>query len=118
MTSQTGARDMDRRALQLLDELAEAPGAHLTPAAPAERLGLSRSATTGLLDRLAGAGLVQRVRGLPDRRLVRLALTPRARATGRQVLGPVSQRIHAAAAALDPRSWPPRTSLDAVLAES
>lgn len=96
----TGARDMDRRALQLLDELADA-SAGATPAVLADRLGLSRPATTALLDRLARAGMVERVRDLPDRRQVRLALTGRARDVGGQVLGPVAHRIDAAAAALD-----------------
>lgn len=112
----TGARDVDRHALQLLDELEGAPGAPLTPAVLAERLELSRSATTALLDRLERAGLVERVRDLPDRRQVRLALTPGAREAGGRVLGPVARRIDAAAASLDTQGVAAVHSfLDAVL---
>ena len=48
------------------------------------------------------AGLVERVRDLPDRRQVRLQLTGRARQIGRDLLAPWAARIDQAAARLTP----------------
>lgn len=99
----TGLHATDRRALQVLDELAAAgTGDPLRPGRLAERLGLSPAATTALVDRLAEAGFVERLRDLPDRRQVRLQLTPRAHRLGQEVLAPLARRIDRAAAALSP----------------
>lgn len=100
----SGLHPTDRRALQLLDEVGsgEAGGTAVTPGRLAERLNLSPAATTALVDRLAAAGLVERVRDLPDRRQVRLRLTDRARRLGQEVLAPLARRIGAASAGLSP----------------
>ena len=87
----------DRRALQLLDALA---GQVLTPGRLSDELGLSPAATTALVDRLAAAGLVERVRDLPDRRQVRLQLTAQAQRLAADLLAPWARRIDRAAAAL------------------
>ncbi|HET8642128.1 MAG TPA: MarR family transcriptional regulator [Pseudonocardiaceae bacterium] len=93
----SGLNPTDRRALQLLDELSGEP---VTVGALATRLGLSPAATTALVDRLVGANLVERVRDLPDRRRIRIQLTPAARRLGAAHLAPVGARIRTAVAAL------------------
>jgi DNA-binding MarR family transcriptional regulator len=90
----------DRRALRLLDALA---GEVLTHGRLAERLGLSPAATTALVDRLSAAGVVERVRDLPDRRQVRLQLTATSQRFGEELLVPWARRIDAAAARLTPQ---------------
>ena len=90
----------DRRAMRVLDALA---GEVLTPGRLAEELGLSPAATTALVDRLTAAGLVERVRDLPDRRQVRLRLTGTAQQLGAELLTPWARRIDHAAARLDPQ---------------
>lgn len=101
---QSGLHPTDRRALQLLDELGhgEESGTAVTPGILAERLNLSPAATTALVDRLAGAGLVERARDLPDRRQIRLRLTDRAHRLGQEALAPLARRISAATANLSP----------------
>jgi DNA-binding MarR family transcriptional regulator len=47
----------------------------------AQRLAVHQSSLSILLDRLEKRGLVRRVRGRPDRRVVQAQLTPRGRAT-------------------------------------
>ncbi len=89
----------DRRALRLLDALA---GEVLTSGRLADELGLSPAATTALVDRLEAAGLVERVRDLPDRRQVRIRLTGSAQQLGAQLLAPWARRIDAASAHLTP----------------
>ncbi|WP_328294035.1 MarR family transcriptional regulator [Kineococcus sp. NBC_00420] len=59
---------------------AEASGTPLTPARLAERIGLTSGATASLLNRLEDAGMVVRNREDTDRRIIRLRLTPAARA--------------------------------------
>ena len=90
----------DRRALRLLDALA---GEVLTHGRLAERLGLSPAATTALVDRLSAAGVVERVRDLPDRRQVRVRLTPGSARLGEDLLRPWAERIDRAAARLEPQ---------------
>jgi DNA-binding MarR family transcriptional regulator len=46
------------------------------PAAVAERLGLQEQSMTGVLDLMEQHGWIERVRDLPDRRRVRLVITP------------------------------------------
>ncbi|HXV94676.1 MAG TPA: MarR family transcriptional regulator [Pseudonocardia sp.] len=97
--ARTGLHPTDQRALQLLDELSGEP---VTAGLLAERLALTPGATTALVDRLVAAGLVERVRDLPDRRQVRVQLTSEARRLGREHLAPVAARIRDAAGALSP----------------
>jgi DNA-binding MarR family transcriptional regulator len=96
----TAGPTTDRRALQVLDALS---GEVLTPGRLAEEVGLSPAATTALVDRLTAAGLVERVRDLPDRRQVRLRLTGTAQQLGAELLRPWARRIDRAAARLDPQ---------------
>ena len=92
----------DARAMRVLDAVADVHVA--TPGRLADELGLSPAATTALVDRLVAAGLVERVRDLPDRRQVRLRLTEHARAASRELLEPLGHRIDAAVDRLDPAS--------------
>ena len=90
LVERTSAPTTDRRALQLLDSLS---GQVLTQGRLAEELALSPAATTALVDRLTAAGLVERVRDLPDRRQVRLQLTEQAQQLGAELLAPWGRRI-------------------------
>jgi DNA-binding MarR family transcriptional regulator len=69
---------VNRTDLRCLDVLVEGAGQgrQLTPKELAEASQLSPSAITTVLDRLANAGYVRRVRDEDNRRLVRIALTP------------------------------------------
>jgi DNA-binding MarR family transcriptional regulator len=49
----------------------------LSPAALAERTGVTRATMTGLVDTLARAGLVTRAHSAEDRRMMAVAITPR-----------------------------------------
>ena len=98
LAERTSSPTTDQRALRMLDALA---GAVLTPGRLAQELGLSAAATTALVDRLVRAGLVERVRDLPDRRQVRLQLTAGAQQLGADLLRPWAARIDRAAARLD-----------------
>ncbi len=100
LVERTSEPTTDRRALALLDALA---GEVLTPRRLSDELGLSPAATTALVDRLAAAGLVERVRDLPDRRQVRLRLTAAAQLLGEDLLRPWAVRIDEAAARLSPQ---------------
>lgn len=51
------------------------PGEEVTPSALAHKLGVTRATVTGLLDTLAKAGLIERVRHRADRRSVLVRLT-------------------------------------------
>lgn len=93
MVERTSEPTTDRRALRMLDALA---GEVVTLGRLAEQLGLSPAATTALVDRLAAAGMVERLRDLPDRRQVRLQLTPHAQQLGADLLRPWAERIDAA----------------------
>ena len=55
----------------------------------ADAVGLTRGATTALLDRLERAGHVRRVRGSDDRRTVRVELTASASRTVDAIWGPI-----------------------------
>ena len=101
LAEQTGLHGTDRRALGVLDALAGTEP--LTAGRLAEQVGLSPPATTALVDRLVAAGLVERVRDLPDRRKVRIQLTEQARSFGQEVLAPLAARIDAAADRLTPQ---------------
>jgi DNA-binding MarR family transcriptional regulator len=60
--------------LQALQVIAAGPPP-VTPSRLAEALALETQSVTGLVDRLAGRGWVERCRDLPDRRELRLQLT-------------------------------------------
>lgn len=51
---------------------------NITTGTLAERLGLKHHSTVGLIDRLAGNGLIKRANGEVDRRQVLIHLTPKA----------------------------------------
>jgi DNA-binding MarR family transcriptional regulator len=70
-----GVNRTDLRCLDMLVEEA-GQGRQLTPKELAEASQLSPSAITTVLDRLAAAGYVRRIRDEDNRRLVRIALTP------------------------------------------
>jgi DNA-binding MarR family transcriptional regulator len=99
LAERTSRPTTDSRALQVLDRLA---GEVLTPSRLAQDLGLSPAATTALVDRLVDAGLVERVRDLPDRRQVRLQLSSSAQTFGQELLQPWAERIDRATARLSP----------------
>ncbi len=61
----------------------------MTAGALAEAVGLTRGATTALIDRLEQAGHVRRVRGTDDRRTVAVELTPSAAALVDAIWGPI-----------------------------
>jgi DNA-binding MarR family transcriptional regulator len=67
-----------------------------------DQLGLSSPAVTGLVDRLAVAGLARRVPDREDRRVTRLELTTGAHDLAASHLAPVVARIHAAIDATAP----------------
>lgn len=70
--------------LWVLVHVDECPG--ITMGSLARRMGLSRSAVTGLVDDMVRAGLLRREDDPDDRRIIRLALTPDGeRALGRML---------------------------------
>lgn len=73
----------DLRCLDVLDR--EGP---MMASALADRVGLSRPATTAAVDRLTLAGYVRRVHDTEDRRRVLVEVTPKARRVGRAIWGP------------------------------
>jgi DNA-binding MarR family transcriptional regulator len=64
-------------------------GGPMTAGALADAVGLTRGATTALIDRLEAAGHVRRVRGIEDRRTVAVELTPSATALVDAIWGPI-----------------------------
>lgn len=100
-----GVHGTDERALHVLDLAA---GANLTVGTIGTRLGLSRAASTQLVDRLEKHGLVERVRDATDRRRVFVALTPAARRLGQSQLRPLAEAMTGVVAAT------PRTDLSSV----
>jgi DNA-binding MarR family transcriptional regulator len=73
---------------------AEAVGTPLTPARLSDRIGHTSGATTTLLNRLESAGLVVRSREDADRRVVRLRLTPQARARTEAFLTRTGEQVN------------------------
>ncbi len=83
-----GLHATDVRALiHLLD--AERAGIPATPGWLGTQLGLMSPSTTALIDRLEQAGHVHRERGEPDRRTVRLRVSPEAIELGWAFFGPL-----------------------------
>jgi len=60
-------------------QVLRAVGGSAAPHEISEHLGVSRATVTGLVDGLEGRRLVRRTRDASDRRMLRVALTPRAR---------------------------------------
>jgi DNA-binding MarR family transcriptional regulator len=65
----------------------------LSPARLAGRIGLTSGATANLLNRLETAGLVVRSREDSDRRVIRLRLTPQARARTEEFFVPTGAHV-------------------------
>ncbi|MEQ3551330.1 MarR family transcriptional regulator [Pseudonocardia nematodicida] len=82
----------DADALGHITWAAEA-GTPLSPARLSRRIGMTSGATSILLNRLASAGYVERVRHDTDRRRVVLYPTPRARERHREFLALAGQEI-------------------------
>ena len=85
----TGLHPTDVRALWVLAE----PGAPSTAGELGERLALSNAAATRTVDRLEGAGYVERVRDAEDRRRVGLRLTGEAEALAGAFFGRVASVV-------------------------
>ena len=73
--------------------LGEAEGQGLTPGQVSERLGVTGGNTTGIVDKLEEAGLIQRLPHPQDRRVTRLELTPTGQELYAQVRPVFDQRI-------------------------
>lgn len=95
----TGLAPNDTTALRALDHIG---GSEVPVGALGDLLGLSSAATTGLVDRLARAGLAQRRPDPADRRRVLVSLTPRALSFGAEHLRPILERTTRAAEDLSP----------------
>lgn len=72
---------------------AESTESPLSPARLADRIGFTSGATANLLNRLETAGLVARSREDSDRRVIRLRLTPQARARTEEFFVPTGERV-------------------------
>lgn len=103
MRRATGARlrmgGNDLRAVRFV-MATERSGPPATPRELAAHLGISSASTTALLDRLVGAGHVRRDLHPTDRRAKVVLATPHAYDEVRGELGPVHDRMRAAAAAV------------------
>ena len=94
---------LPRSDLNALSLLSQAPDVqpHLSAGELGERLGLSPSAVTALLDRLESVGHVRRLRHPDDRRKVVVAVTDSAMEIGRHAFGPLQDAVAAALARFD-----------------
>ncbi|MFB7875509.1 MarR family winged helix-turn-helix transcriptional regulator [Nocardia sp. NPDC056064] len=81
---------------------AEERGATLSPARLSERIALSNSATTALLNRLEQAGHVVRSREHEDRRVITLRSTARVHALADEFFGPLGTKVDAVMARYSP----------------
>ncbi|MCA2206653.1 MarR family winged helix-turn-helix transcriptional regulator [Nocardia rosealba] len=72
---------------------AEERGSTLSPARLSERISLSNSATTALLNRLEQAGHIVRSREHDDRRVITLRSTPRIHALANDFFGPLGTKV-------------------------
>lgn len=96
-----GRFGLSRGRLGALLWLERSAAAGLRPAELAERLRVSRAATTALLDGLAAEGLVERRPDPEDRRARRVVLTRAGRARAREIAPTHAARLAAVARALD-----------------
>lgn len=92
------AHGMHRTDLNALAVIMDAAitGQALSPGELAERLHLSASATTALLDRLEAVGHLRRARSERDRRRVELHMHEQAREVGRELFVPLGVELAAA----------------------
>ncbi|MFD4438402.1 MarR family winged helix-turn-helix transcriptional regulator [Nocardia sp. NPDC058519] len=74
---------------------AEERGSTLSPARLSERIALSNSATTALLNRLEQAGHIVRSREHDDRRVITLRSTPRIHTLADEFFGPLGTKVDA-----------------------
>ncbi|MFE1591880.1 MarR family winged helix-turn-helix transcriptional regulator [Nocardia sp. NPDC058705] len=74
---------------------AEERGGTLSPARLSERISLSNSATTALLNRLEQAGHIVRSREHDDRRVITLRSTPRIHTLADEFFGPLGTKVDA-----------------------
>ncbi|MEV6656270.1 MarR family winged helix-turn-helix transcriptional regulator [Nocardia fluminea] len=72
---------------------AEERGTTLSPARLSERISLSNSATTALLNRLEQAGHIVRSREHDDRRVITLRSTPRIHTLANDFFGPLGTKV-------------------------
>jgi DNA-binding MarR family transcriptional regulator len=93
ITESSGLHHTDAAALRALDAAADEP---VTVSRLGADLGLSSGAVTALVDRLEQHGMVRRERDAADRRRVYVALTPKARQLGSELLAPIGERIQRA----------------------
>lgn len=75
----------------------------ITPSRLAHSLTQETQSVTGLIDRMEKQQWVRRVRDLPDRRAIRLELTPAGEAKIEETLGPSAATIERMFAVLTPR---------------
>ncbi len=85
-----------------IEHIAMSPTA-IGPAELGERLGVTKSSATEIVDRLVAAGHLERVREESDRRRFRLVPTPFARDAVSREIDPLMQAIQATAADLSDR---------------
>lgn len=98
--------------LRLLSKCGEMTSGHLAAAAT-----LSAGTVTGILDRLEQRDYVRRVRSFPDKRQVKVSLTPAGQAAVEQAPLPLQERFQQRLAALPPtRQQEILYVLDAVVA--
>lgn len=86
--------------LQLWGSCHEESCAGLTPAEIADRTGVTRATMTGLVDTLERDGFVRRAADTSDRRMMRVALTPRGRSFLEELLPGHFERMAALMAPL------------------
>lgn len=90
VASSLGLSVSDLKALDLIQR-----STNCTARDVASVTGLSNSAVTALLDRLEHRGFIRRTRGSPDRRVVRVRLTPLFRRTLPRRFGSLERRVAA-----------------------
>ncbi len=114
----TSARnDMHRTDLDALVALmrTERAGEDCTPSRLAEELGITRAATTALIDRLEGAGHAERYRSGTDRRQVVVSMTDKAYREAYRMFAPMGERLQAL---VDDMSEAERDAVSRFLAEA
>jgi DNA-binding MarR family transcriptional regulator len=99
LIAQTRASGLGMLELLILSRVAE--GAGVVPGEVGRSLGLSTSTMTGLVDRLAGDGLLRRHPHPTDGRLVLLRATSKGKAVRKRTVGPVLESVAREAATLD-----------------
>jgi DNA-binding MarR family transcriptional regulator len=99
LIAQTRASGLGMLELLVLSRVAEGTG--VVPGEVGRSLGLSTSTMTGLVDRLAGDGLVRRHAHPTDRRLLLLRATSKGKEVRERSVGPVLESLAREAATLD-----------------